>query len=79
MNFLKQFLTDPLSWFLGYVFAAIVTFGHAYNNGPQGYYSSWSPTTYIHYGVFEKTVSSMFSAGGWPLYVSVQLQKKEEK
>ena len=66
---------EPLSYFIAYLLAMTITFGHAYTRFPEGYVGTWT-NTIISYGVFEKTIGSMFAAAGWPLYWSVQGWKK---
>ena len=78
---MRKLLNEPLTYLFTYFLGIIITFGHAYNNMPKGYYSTWSPSVYIEYGIAEKALAASFAAAGWPFYVSVQLQKevKNEK
>jgi hypothetical protein len=78
MKTLKDILNNPLTYALSYLLAAVFTFGHAYTHGPKGYTSSWSPHSYIEYGIFEKVFMAGFASFAWPLYASVQFQKEDK-
>lgn len=59
-----------------YLFVAIFTFGHAYNDYPETYTSRFMGREMVHeYGVEHKSAGSMMSALVWPLYWSVRLQR----
>ena len=59
-----------------YLFMAVFTFGHAYNQYPETYKTVTMGTEFIHqYDEVQKSAGSMMSALVWPLYWSVQVQK----
>jgi len=75
LSTMSKFITGDRI-FIAYVIVFIFTFGYAYNRCPDtetGYFGG-QPYT-IHNGVGTKSVVSLFSALGWPLYWSVQAQK----
>lgn len=74
---MKKLLSDPGAWVIGYIVMIAITFGHSYNNFPEGYVNKIMGTEIHHeYGVFEKSVGSFMTAVAWPFYWSVQTQKR---
>lgn len=74
---MKNFFNDPFSYLLMYVIAGVFTFGHAFHQTPNIEVREFAGQTYtVENGVGIKALGGMFSAAFWPLYWSVQAQKK---
>lgn len=74
---MKKFFNDPGTYVLIYIIACIFTFGHAYHQTPDFEVKEFAGQTYtVHNGIGTKAVGGMLSSIFWPLYWSVQAQKK---
>lgn len=74
---MKKFFNDPASYFLMYLIVGVFTFGHAFHQTPDIEVREYAGITYkVENGVGVKALGGVFSAAFWPLYWSVQAQKK---
>jgi len=76
MRTLKNFLSEPVTYILGYFLMAIFTFGHAYHQSPKQEQKMFAGQSYtVDYPPPLRAFEGIFAAAMWPLYWSVQLQE----